>query len=143
MSLTYSVVTGEFYRGGKRVGCLGNHGYVVLWHNGRLWTGHRLAYHLLGVTLPTQVDHINGVRTCNAWHNLREADNRRNQEARHVVVSASGFMGVSKRKDTGRYTAHIKHAGRKLSLGCFDTPEEASEAYQKAKATLHERAPNK
>ena len=89
------------------------------------------------------MDHANGVRSCNAWHNLRDADSRLNQEARHKVVSASGFMGVSRRKSNGRYDAHIKHAGKKIHIGCYATPEEASAAYQIKKAELHSLAPNK
>ena len=143
MHLTYSPVTGEFYRGGARVGSQHGAGYITLWHEGKQWLAHRLAYHMLGVPLPKQVDHANGVRSCNAWHNLRDADSQLNQEARHKVVSRSGFIGVSKRKDTGRYDAHIKHKGKKTHLGCYATAEEASAAYQAKKAELHSLAPLK
>lgn len=140
MNLTYSPITGAFYRGGSRVGSNHCRGYITLWHDGKQWLAHRLAYHLLGVPVPQQVDHANGDRSCNAWHNLRDADNQLNQEARHKVVSRSGFMGVSLRKDTGRYAAYIKHNGKKINLGCYDTPEEASAAYLAKKAVLHRLA---
>ena len=142
MSLTYSPVTGEFYKGGERVGCMHNRGYVTLWYEGKQWLGHRLAFKLLGLPIPPQVDHANGVRTCNAWHNLREADNRTNQEARHTAVSSTGMIGVFLRKDTGKYTSKIKSHGVTRNLGCFNTPEEARAAYLKAKQELHTLHPN-
>lgn len=61
MHLTYSPVTGEFYRGSARVGSQHGAGYITLWHEGKQWLAHRLAYHMLGVPLPKQVDHANGV----------------------------------------------------------------------------------
>ena len=140
--LTYSPVTGEFYRGSKKVGSRHGAGYTTLWHQGKQWLGHRLAFHLLGVPVPAQVDHANGVRTCNAWHNLREADNQTNQQARHTAVSSTGIIGVYLRKDTGKYEAKIKHEGKSRGLGSYTTPEEARAAYLKAKQELHTLHPD-
>lgn len=141
MPIEYSIVPGYFYKNGKRVGAKHGKGYTVIWWENKCWLAHRLAYHLLGVPLPSQIDHMNGVRSCSAWHNLRDSPATYNQEARHAVVSASGFVGVSFRRDTGRWQAYIKSKGKKMNLGCYDTAEEASVAYQAAKARLHTHAP--
>lgn len=44
----------------------------------------------------------------------------------------SGVVGVSLRKDTGKYQAYISKAGKRYMLGNFDTLKEAVEARQKA-----------
>lgn len=141
--IEYSVVTGKFYRGGTEVGCPTGNGYVTLWYGGKQWLAHRLAYHLVGAPIPPQVDHANGNRMHNHWHNLRDACNRTNQEARHKVVSAAGLMGVSLRRDTGKFQAHIKTNGKKKTLGCFTTAEAAHAAYLSAKESLHTLHPNR
>lgn len=57
---------------------------------------HRLAYTLLGVELPEQVDHINGDKTCNAWHNLRDATQSQNQHnAKKRADNTSGVKGLA------------------------------------------------
>lgn len=38
-------------------------------------------------------------------------------------------VGVSLRKDTGKFSAHISINNQKKSLGCFDTPEESHQIY--------------
>lgn len=139
--IEYSIITGGLYRDGKQVGSNHNAGYLTLWHKGKQWLAHRLVYVLLGLEPPQNVDHANGDRKDNRWLNLREADARLNQEARHVVVGASGFMGVYLRADTGKYQAKIKSHGKTRNLGCFNTPQEASAAYLLAKEELHSLHP--
>lgn len=76
------------------------------------------------------IDHINGDPGDNREHNLRsvsQQDNLRNTKRR--LDNTSGATGVSRRRDTGRYSARIRTKdGRYLSLGCFDTLEEAEAA---------------
>ena len=43
-----------------------------------------------------------------------------------------GLKGVSKRDDTGKYRAVISTGRKNLSLGEFDAPDEAAEAYKAA-----------
>jgi hypothetical protein len=49
----------------------------------------------------------------------------------------SGHRGVSWNKPLGKYTAQITFKRKKYHLGTFDSPEEAHEAYLKAKEELH------
>ena len=56
------------------------------------------------------------------------------------INNKSGFRGVSWNKNRhggGRWIAVIYFKGTRYRLGFFDTPEEASDAYQEAKARLH------
>lgn len=137
MELHYSIITGAFYKAGVKQRAKNSRGYLCVTHNGKSWLAHRLAYHVLGVPLPKQVDHIDGVRQHNAWHNLRDSDNTRNQEARHVVVSGTGYMGVYQKVGSLKFFACIRSQGKAHHLGSFNTAEEASAAYQEAKQRLH------
>lgn len=80
-----------------------------------------------------QVDHI-GDSTDNRWSNLRlatQSDNNANKEPKRP-----GLTGASFYKRTGRWRAYIKKDGKHISLGYFDTAEEAHEEYMKAAARL-------
>ena len=63
--------------------------------------------------------------------------NLQNAQNRTKVVSKTGFLGVSLRKSTGRYEAHIKVGEKKVHLGYFDTAEQAHAIYLKAKSMYH------
>jgi AP2 domain len=48
----------------------------------------------------------------------------------------SGYTGVIYRKDTGKWQAYITE-GRRIHLGYYTTPEEASQAYQYARQVIN------
>ena len=44
-----------------------------------------------------------------------------------------GYPGIYRRKDGGKYAAYININGSQMSVGTFDTPEQAYSAYLMAK----------
>lgn len=87
-----------------------------------------------------EVDHINGDRLDNQKANLRlcsEAENTWN--IARSTRNTTGYKGVSLHKisKSSQYRATIKANGRKFSLGCFATKEEAARAYNDAARKLH------
>ena len=85
-----------------------------------------------------QVDHINGNSLDNRKSNLRvcsHAENIWNRSAHSN--NTSGYKGVS--KSDNKWKACIKKHGKFYYLGVFDTPQEASEAYNSASKQLHEK----
>lgn len=93
----------------------GAHHLVWLWHHGRVATGH--------------IDHINRDRADNRIENLRECTASQNLMNRpKQSTNTSGYKGVATVRSTGRWRATLQNK----HLGCFDTPEEAFEAYKAA-----------
>lgn len=94
--------------------------------------------YMTGEFPPRLVDHKNTIRDDNKFANLRLATNSENQfNLNKMSHNTSGFKGVHRLKDTGRWQARICANYKRRVLGCFDTPQEAHEAYCKAAAELH------
>ena len=74
------------------------------------------------------IDHINGVTTDNRIENLRWCTLQQNQWNRKS-------KGYSIRN--GKYQAQIRLNGKLIYIGCFDTEEEARQAYLTKKEELH------
>lgn len=92
---------------------------------------------LLDAPKDLQVDHIDGDPKNNRRSNLRLcscADNQKNQ--RRHSNNTSGFKGVHWNKQRKRWRAEIMINRRTVHLGYFDTPEQASAAYQDAAVHL-------
>jgi hypothetical protein len=99
--IDYSIVTGRFYwkKTGKRAGChTKTDSYRRLRVDTVLYLEQRLAvFWLTGEWPIALVDHVNEARTCNAWHNLREATKAQNGCNRKATsLNTSGFKGVVK-----------------------------------------------
>jgi hypothetical protein len=79
------------------------------------------------------IDHINRNTLDNQRHNLRPAN--KSQNASNCKIhkhNTSGFKGVSKMKDCFGYRAYIVIDDKQKHLGCFNTAEQAAEAYNDA-----------
>jgi len=101
------------------------HRLVWLWHHGEF---------------PDQfIDHIDGNRTNNKIENLRAATiTQNNQNSKLRITSKTGFKGVTYIASRKKYWARVIAFKRQYSLGYFDTPEQAHEAY-KVGATKHHK----
>ena len=145
--LSYDEDTGVFHwanpvstavRQGQIAGRKLNTGYWQIMVDSRRYQAHRLAWlWAYGEFPPNEIDHVNGDRSDNRLVNLRpatKAENQQNVGARKT--NKCGFMGASPHM-SGRWTAQIKHGGKKYYLGLYGTPEAAHAAYKAAKAELH------
>ena len=80
-------------------------------------------------------------RVAKEW--LKDGTDLRKINAIHPYKgNSTGFRGVVKNKKTGRYSATIFFKGKITRLGTYDTPEEASAAYLKAKENLQSEYQN-
>ena len=121
---------------GARAGNVKGNGYRRVRIEGREYLEHRLVWKLVyGVDPVDTLDHINGVRSDNRLANLRDcttADNNRFAAAKRHSLP----LGVKQLKEKGkaydRYMARATVDGKRVYLGTFSTPEQASQAYQEA-----------
>jgi hypothetical protein len=81
------------------------------------------------------VDHINGDSLDCRRSNMRLATRAQNNMNSRRRVGIAGLRGV--RVMGRRFQAQINVAGKKLSLGTFNTPEEAHAAYREAASRYH------
>lgn len=108
-------------------------GYQAIYLDGRTILAHHAAFILVNNEKPTEVDHINGIRSDNRWENIRTVTRLENTKNRKVRSdSVSGICGVQQRSDSGRWRAKITHNGKRINLGQFDTKEQAIDARKKA-----------
>ena len=146
--LSYDPDTGLFFwrkikggwgKPGKPAGGTNGEGYRQIGIDRRYYFAHRLAWlYVHGVFPSNCIDHINGDRADNRIANLRAVTVHENNFNVKVIRAASGFKGVYLDKRTKKkWRAVIKVNGHTTTLGRFDEPEDAHEAYLSAKRILH------
>jgi hypothetical protein len=115
-------------------------GYKVLTLFSKQYKYHRVAWLLHYGDWPKNViDHINGDKLDNRISNLRDvclSQNSQNQ-TRPAKNNKSGYLGVSRAKSKNKWKSTIKVDGKTKTIGTFDTPEKAHEAYVVAKRQHH------
>ena len=121
---------------GKVCGTKDRQGYLVYnVSRGNQFKVHRLIWKLVYGTDPRIVDHINGDKQDNRIENLRDgtlADNNRGFCAGRKRDLPMGVVQSS----SGRYMARLRYANTTKSLGTYDTPEQAHQAYLEATCQL-------
>jgi hypothetical protein len=122
---------------GKIAGTIHIEGYCSVKVGPEIYLAHRVIWKLVTRHEPTaQIDHKDGNRLNNAWRNLREAiQTEQNWNASIHRDNTSGFRGVSRARQ--KWVADIMTNGVRRYIGVFDTPEEASAAYETAARDLH------
>lgn len=109
-----------------------SNGYGLFKFDGTTQVAHRLAYVATHGPIPKgmQIDHMCHNRGCVRPDHLRVVTAKQNKEHRRgaQVNSKSGVRGVYWNKARGKWVAQVRHDGRPLYLGSFDTVEEAEAA---------------
>jgi hypothetical protein len=112
---------------------LGGCEYIVIRHRGKKHLAHRIIWTMTEGPIPDdrEIDHENRIGTDNKKKNLRLATRSQNL-ANKATRNKTGYKGVREQASSGRFYAGITIEGAFRYLGTFDTPMEASEAYQTA-----------
>lgn len=123
---------------GEPAGRVRADGYVAIWIDGKPYRGHRLAWlYMHGEWPAKQIDHINGMRSDNRFSNLRDVSQQTNIQNKRIANrnNKANLLGVS--FHAGRWEAFISHNRKSVYLGRFSTPEQAHDAYVRAKRQVH------
>ena len=98
---------------------------------------HRLIYYahnqdwdIWDTSPDNSIDHINGKRDDNSIENLRPVTHQQN-------MWNTNAKGYSWDKNAGKWKARIMLDGKLIHIGCFETEEDAHNAYIKRKSELH------
>jgi hypothetical protein len=148
--LSYDPETGDFtwidnFSSRARKGCVAgsvcrSDGYIYIRFDKKLYAVHRLAWLFTHGYFPqSDIDHKDGIRTNNRLENLRcvtRSENNQNQRRPHAGNS-SGYLGVSRMKNLGKWAAEITVNKKRIRLGYFEDVKEAAEAYLTAKKKYH------
>lgn len=128
--LIYWVAKGKGMIKKKAAGTKLHSGYLGICIGPKRWQAHRIAWALhTGAWPKDQIDHINGIKTDNRACNLREATNSQNGKNLGISkANKSGIKGVSFETYTGRWKATIRVDGKSISIGRFDSIENAAKA---------------
>lgn len=129
---TWLVSPAKAVKAGCIAGTLHPSGHRYISINGKSYPAHRLAWVYVHGRWPRQhLDHVDGNPDNNAIKNLRTLARTKNLQAARKARSdsTSGFLGVSFRNDNKKWQARIQRYGKSISLGIFNTPEEAHLVY--------------
>ena len=146
--LKYNPETGDIFRYIKSrnrykvVGTINGHGYrqigMTINDRQKILYVHRIAWFVTYGELPNIIDHIDGNRINNKISNLRPCTHQENQFNRDKSNNnTSGFKGVSWDKRGKKWKSEIRNNGKKMYLGSFNCPKEASEVYEAKAKELH------
>jgi hypothetical protein len=127
-------------RKGSIAGSLTHEGYIAICVDYKKHPAHRLAWLCATGQWPAgDIDHINGNRSDNRLANLRDVARSVNLQNQRKATgrNASGLLGVSLHKETGKWAARIQVLGKQKHLGYFNSPELAHEAYLIEKRICH------
>lgn len=121
-----------------RVGSVAGHrhgeGYISIGFRGKSYLAHRLAWLImLGVWPEEVIDHVDGVRDCNKWANLRSVSQKENMRNAAIGKSnASGVQGVGWHRRANKWLSQIKVDGKVIYLGVFKIFDDAVTARKNA-----------
>lgn len=136
--LDYNPNTGVFVwkvskSGVKRIGSLSGSlkkdGYSTIVINRKEYKAHRLTWLWVYGEFPKgQIDHINGVRNDNRIENLRDVTPRENLQNK-ICHREGHLIGTTYSKQYKKWRSQIQINSKRISLGYYETKEQAHEAY--------------
>lgn len=114
----------------------GNGGFYA--SRGRTQTHCRIRMHQLLFGGATEIDHRDGDGLNNCRSNLRPCSGSQNMANQGLRANnTSGFKGVSWRPDARKWAVRIRRSGKYLSIGLFESREEAAWAYDRSAKEVH------
>jgi hypothetical protein len=131
--LRWRVTRNNFVQAGQIAGSIGNQGYVVVKIDSISYQAHQIAWLIFYGHWPRQIpDHIDHCESNNSIDNLRNVSVKENFKNRRLrSINTSGVAGVN--WHGGKWQARIVANGKRMSLGHYDSLEDAENARNSAK----------
>ena len=132
----YDPETGKVY-GVKGMEIISKHsgGYIIIrntkYFSGNVYAHHYAYFMTYGNVDFEMLDHINRIKTDNRISNLRIVTSQQNH------FNRSDVKGYGWHKSSGKWRSYIMINQKQISLGYFNTEEEALNAYLRAKEKYH------
>lgn len=121
----------------EEAGYVDDRGYLRVEVDGRSYRTHQIAWLIVTGAFIDGIDHRDGNKANNRWLNLRAAEHWQNMHNKGLTKSnTSGFKGVSRHAQSGKWRAHITVRGQRIDLGLHERAEDAAAAYAEACARL-------
>lgn len=138
-TLTWKVNRGFKAKKGDVAGYVNKLGYRLISINDKPYFAHRIAWLLSTGEMPKlYIDHINGTPCDNRLCNLREVTHQQNMVNRKIGKNnTSGFKGVTFNKCQKKWQASARVNGKRIHLGYFNNPSEASSIYTEFTKKVH------
>lgn len=126
-------------RAGKEAGSITVHGRVSVKVGELFIFAHHIVWAIkTGYWPVNEIDHKDGNPLNNCIDNLREATRSEQMQNRvGARESHSGLLGAHWHDKKQKWHARITANGKRIHIGYYDTPEEASAAYLEAKKIHH------
>jgi len=130
---TWRVSPSKKIRIGQKAGCVTagkRTSYCVIRLDKALYKAHRLAWlYSYGGWPNGMIDHNDGDGLNNKLSNLSDTDSSGNNlNLPRRLDNSSGYIGVGLHAASGKYRARVCRNGARISLGLFNTSEEAADA---------------
>ena len=136
-NLYYKKQTSPNSKIGKKVGSLTNRGYLSTTIKSKFYLLHRLIFMMFYGYIPEQIDHINGIRIDNNIENLRDSENRNQQNAKLRKDNKSGIKNVYWFKELNKWKVDISVNGKRKHIGVFEDIELAELVAKEARSKYH------
>ena len=123
---------------GTKVTYVSSGGYRQVKYKGVTYTVSRIIWEIHHGPIPDglEIDHIDRDRTNDKIDNLRLATRAENLANKgDYSNNTSGYKGVNFNKTVGKWQARANTSGKRISLGYFETIEEAIDARRTWEAT--------
>lgn len=121
--LVWKVSKAKKIKVGDKAGTVGKDGYVRVFVDGKSYLAHKIAYLIEHGVMPTELDHINRVKTDNAVSNLRQCTKQENNLNRSLFANnKTGIKNVHKHS-SGRFEVSFRRHGKSIYVGLFDDLE--------------------
>lgn len=117
---------------GKRLGRVDERGYRRLMLDQCQIYEHRLAwFYMTGEWPESEIDHIDHNKSNNKWANLRLATTSQNHaNGRAFLQNPNRLKGTTYKQAERKWIAQIKVNGKQITIGRFQSMEEAHAAYR-------------